>query len=127
MERNNMKPIFKYIAAAVLAIAFTGCKGYLDEDPKGQLMSTAAFSQPGDLDGAVNALQFINKYTGHYNTYFSQGLLGDDINSISTKTAYLNQDCYIYSDTHDLVVDPWWRYWLSIKCANFIINGGPRS
>ena len=119
-----MRNIFIILALALLALPFTSCKHYLDEDPKGQLMSTSAFSQPSDLDGAVHALQFINKYVGHYGSYFSQSLLGDDINSITTKTKYLRQDCYEYDDAEDLVTDPWWRYWLSIKAANFIINGG---
>ena len=122
-----MRNIYKILALALLALPFTSCKHYLDEDPKGQLMSTSAFSQPSDLDGAVHALQFINKYVGHYNSYFSQSLLGDDINSISTKTKYLRQDCYEFDDADDLVTDPWWRYWLSIKAANFIINGGDKT
>ena len=71
-----------------------------------------------------SALQFINKYVGHYNSYFSQSLMGDDVNSISSKGSYLSLDCYDYGDTGDPVTDPWWRYWMSIKAANFIINGG---
>lgn len=119
-----MKNIIKYTALTILALSLYACKDYLDEDPKGQLMSTSAFSQPSDLDGAVHCLSYLCKWIGNYNSYASQGLLGDDINSITTKTKYLRQDCYEFNDNDDLVIDPWERPWINIKCANFIINGG---
>lgn len=120
----DMKSIFKYLLMALAVVATTACSGdFLDENPKGQLLSTSAFSQPSDIDGAIHAMHRQVSYTLHYNSYYPQSLMGDDVTSILSKSGYLLWDQYLQTDAGDQVVDPWEWYWIIVKSANFIING----
>ncbi len=121
-----MKPFLNKIFIICLLMLWTvACNDFLDEDPKGKLMSNTAFSQASDLEGAVNVLYRQVSRSTFGATQFVNAYMGDDLSThpASNKASFREWDTYNLSTSNDRLLWCWQDKYLVIKAANYIING----
>jgi hypothetical protein len=101
------------------------CNDFLKEDPKGQLMTDAAFSQPSDLDGAVSVVYRQASRATFGLTQFINSQMGDDLSThmASNKAMIREWDNYNISTNNDRLFWCWQDKFLVIKAANNVISG----
>ncbi|NMC41225.1 MAG: RagB/SusD family nutrient uptake outer membrane protein, partial [Bacteroidales bacterium] len=101
------------------------CSDFLDEDPKGKLMSNTAFTQVSDLEGAVNVLYREVSRSTFGATQFIDAFMGDDLSThpASNKGSFREWDKFAISTSNDRLLWCWQDKYLVVKAANFIING----
>lgn len=125
-----MKTTYKIIVFLILAVGFTSCSDFLDEDPKGRLASKTFFTNKEDLAHSLTALYSVvsgAEYTN--NTTGTNFLAGDDISTHpgSNKQPLREYDQYDVSDNNSWMPDMWVNRWKIVKAANFIINNASRT
>jgi hypothetical protein len=123
-----MKTVLCKISAISLLILLctVSCKDFLEEDPRGQLSSSQAFTDENDLEGAITALYRQVYNIVSYTHVSSLNQAGDDLTSIISKSGYFQYDQYNPSDANSYMTSgtgSWSACWQAIKAANFIING----
>ena len=101
------------------------CTDFLEEEPKGQLMSNASFSQESDLEGAVNIVYRRVSRSTFGLTQFINAFMGDDLSThpASNKASIREWDNYNISTNNDRLLWCWEDKYQVIKAANYIING----
>ncbi len=115
----------KILILSLFMMFAASCDEFLEEDPKGQLMSNASFSQESDLEGAVNILyRRIGRSTFGL-TQFINAFMGDDLSThpASNKASIREWDNYNISTNNDRLLWCWEDKYQVIKAANYIING----
>lgn len=106
-------------------ICTVSCTDFLEEDPKGKLMSNASFSQESDLEGSVNILYRRVSRSTFGLTQFINAFMGDDLSThpASNKASIREWDNYNISTNNDRLLWCWEDKYQVIKAANYIING----
>jgi hypothetical protein len=106
------------------------CKDFLTEDPKGQLATQTFFTNPGDLDMALNALYSVVTNAGTSNNNVGTDCVGgDDISThpASNKAPLREHDQYAVTDNNAWLPTLWTQRWTTVKAANFVINNAART
>ena len=120
---KTLNSIIIILISCLLTMA--SCTDFLKEEPLGRIMSDRAFEKPSDIEGAVNVLyrQFGRSQFGI--TEFIMSMMGDDITThvASNKAAIREWDLWNISTNNDRLQWNWEAKYLTIKAANFIING----
>lgn len=123
-----MKKIYKYCAVAAIALTATSCANFLEEEPKGQMVSDSFFKTGNDLTLAINALYSqVTQSQRHSNPYIVQ-LQGDDI-TIATlsKEAYTSADAFKDPSDTKGANDLWAFRYQVIQAANTIIDNAAKA
>ena len=120
-----MKKTLYTLLALVLSFAAVSCNDFLEETPKGQLLSNLAFTQKGDLESAFRVLRYKVSRSTFGTTQFEQAYMGDDLatHPKSNKAAMREWDNMEVSSGNERLLWHWQDKWEVIKAANFIING----
>ncbi len=118
-----MNKLYKYCAAAAVALTATSCANFLEEDPKGQMVVENFFKNDNDLTLALNALYSqVTQSQRHSNPYIVQ-LQGDDITiNTMTKEAYTSADAFKDPSDDKGANDLWEFRYQVIQAANTIIE-----
>ena len=120
-----MKTLRNIAVLITCLMSIVSCNDFLKEEPLGRIMSYDDFTEPSDVEGAVNVLyrQFGRSQFGITEFIFSQ--MGDDLNThkASNKAMIREWDTYNISTANDRLQWNWEAKYLTIKAANFIING----
>ena len=122
---KNMKKTLYILLALTLGLTAVSCNDFLEETPKGQVLSNSAFTHAGDLESAVNVLRYKVSRSAFGTTQFEQAYMGDDLatHPKSNKAAMREWDCMEVSSGNERLLWHWQDKWEAIKAANFIING----
>ncbi|MDR3193940.1 MAG: RagB/SusD family nutrient uptake outer membrane protein [Tannerella sp.] len=115
----------KTIMLVACMVWLASCNDFLAEDPKGKLMTSDAFTQASDLEGAVNILYRRVGRSSFGITQFINSQMGDDLSThpASNKAAIREWDNYTISTNNDRLLWCWEDKYQVIKAANYIING----
>lgn len=121
-----MKKIIYILTCAAIVSA---C-GFLEEDPRGKLTTSGFFTNPQDLDAALNSLYSIVATSQQQNNHVGTNFLnGDDISThpASNKQSLREFDQYVVADNNSWMQTLWEQRFKVIKAANFIINNASRT
>ncbi|MES2733711.1 MAG: RagB/SusD family nutrient uptake outer membrane protein [Bacteroidota bacterium] len=121
-----MKKLIIYFL--ILFVSFTGCKNFLDEDPKGAIVGDNAISSVEGLEAALTGT-----YKGLLRTW-ARGFLtasihcyvmgGDDLSTYrgGNKQSFRQADQFAVSAGNDRIVQIWSGCYKTIQSANNILN-----
>ncbi len=117
--------LYKILILGLFTFWTVSCSDFLEEDPKGKLMSNASFSQQSDLEGSVNILYRRVGRSTFGLTQFINAFMGDDLSThpASNKASIREWDNYNISTNNDRLLWCWEDKYQVIKAANYIING----
>lgn len=118
----------KYIAIATLALAATSCANFLEEEPKGQMVTENFFQSENDLNLALNALYHqVQASQTNSNSTIVQ-LQGDDITVYNTdKNPYYTSDTFRPTIDYKGVEALWLGKYRVIQAANLIIDNADKA
>ena len=114
------------ILLLVTFVAFSCSETFLDEDPKGNLVSDGFFKNSSDLNLAINALYKGLANTGYQNHYLCMYFGSDDLTtrSGSNKENFRDFDMFVADkDQNSRITEIWGDFYGLVSCANFIILG----
>lgn len=122
-----MKTI-KYLAIATFAIMVNSCANFLEEDPKGKLVTENFFKSETDLNLALNALYHnVQASQTNSNSTIVQ-LQGDDITVFNTaKNPYYTADTYRQTVDYKGVEALWSGKYRVIQAANLIVDNADKA
>lgn len=127
-----MKKYFVFLIYVVTAASMTGCKKFLDENPKGQIVGNNAITDVTSLDAALTgsykgvtrtwARGFLNSSTQG----FSMG--GDDLTTLAggNKAAFRQIDQFEVTSANSHIAMIWNGCYKMIQGANLVIANAPR-
>lgn len=118
----------KYIAITTLALAATSCANFLEEEPKGQMVTENFFQSENDLNLALNALYHQVQYSQTNSNSTIVQLQGDDITVFNTaKNPYYTADTFRPTVDYKGVEALWLGKYRVIQAANLIIDNADRA
>lgn len=119
----------RHLYILITVISAVSCS-FLEENPQGKLTSDGFFTNPQDLDAALNSMYSIIATSQRQNNYVGTNCLnGDDISThpASNKQSLREFDQYIVADNNSWMQTLWEQRFKVIKAANFIINNAART
>ena len=108
---------------------FSSCSDFLQEDPKGQLISGSYFKTQDELNMALVTLTKKAQGTQSFTNMLYPQWQGDDItaNPGANKQACAAMDSFSATDDNKGVNDAWNRNFTLIKAANYIIKNASKT